>query len=549
MKMILSLLAILCMLISCSVRHDCMVKSQQTGLLKTNCYLVYDQITKEAALIDPGDTIPALLRIIDTEQLSVKYVIITHCHPDHIKGVNYIKEKFPDARICVSPVEYKDMQEYARWRNIFDTSLVKAWSKDTAMQQLMDLDYRKILPPEIALSENKSLRLGSLKLKVLETPGHSRGSITIAVEHNLFTGDLILFGETGDIRYKFNSREDLVKSIHRIYDVFPDSTMIYPGHGNRTTVGVEKKTNKRVPDEKERAHIAYRIPENDLIPEGIAYSSSTNSFYIGSIFKTKIIRVNAETGVYMDFIPSDNPGLQVLGMTVDERTGSLWACANGIKNGHEIAAVIRFDLHDGKQLTYVEFADTVPVLFNDLALDNDGNVYFTNSSGETIYRIDHRTGAMTPFIEGKNIACPNGITISPDNKFLYVASETNGIRIIDIEKKIIVGEKDTTFISTGIDGLKYYQNSLIGIQNGVWSESEIKICRYFLNEAGNGIVAMEIIDQDNFYFNIPTTFVIVKDHLFCLATSQLRNLSKSGYELISRESLTDILVLKYDIDQ
>ena len=293
--------------------------------------------------------------------------------------------------------------------------------------------------------------------------------------------------------------------------------------------------------------IAYRITEKDLIPEGITYSSSTNSFYLSSIYKTKIVQIDAETGIFRDFIPSDLLDMRFLGMITDETRNLLWACGNFKKDGEVFSTVTMFDLTSGKLIKSYSYPDSVANTYNDLAQDEAGNIYFTDTNGQCVYKIDKQTDSVNIFFDGNEIIYPNGITISPDNKYLYVASNDNGIRVLDIEKREIIGEPDDSINSKGIDGLKYYKHSLIGIQNEVETRSDVKIAQYFLDKSGTKITGMKIIDQDNPNFDIPTTFVIANDHLFCLANSQVANIS-SDYKIRSVDALDDILILEYDLE-
>lgn len=295
-------------------------------------------------------------------------------------------------------------------------------------------------------------------------------------------------------------------------------------------------------------HIAYVIPENDLIPEGIAFSYTTNSFYISSIKKTKIIQINAENGTFNDFIPSELLGISFLGIIVDDSRGHLWACGNKTENNIQYSAVAKFDLKTRDLIKSYSKIDTSSFLFNDLTQDKKGNVYITNSRKNEIYKIDIETDSIRLFFESDQIQHPNGITISPDNKYLYIASTDKGIRVLDIERNIIIGEIDSSINSTGIDGLKYYKYSLIGIQNAVEEKSQVKIARYFLDESGTNITKQEVIDQNNYLFDIPTTCVIANDQLYCLANSQLRNLKNPDNEIINPKELKDILILKYKLN-
>lgn len=294
--------------------------------------------------------------------------------------------------------------------------------------------------------------------------------------------------------------------------------------------------------------VAYLVTEKDLIPEGITFSSTTNAFYLSSIHKTKIIEIDAKTGKFKDFIPSGSSNLSFLGLLADDTNKQLWACGNSDENGKTRSWVLKFDLITGTLIKTYSFRDTVGDLYNDLAEDKAGNIYFTGTEGQSVYTINKKTDSVTVFYDRVEILHPNGITISPDNKYLFVASTDYGIRVLDIEKKEIIGNPDTLINSTGIDGLKYYKNSLIGIQNEVKTKSDVKIVQYFLDKTGTKIIEMKIIDQNNPDFDIPTTCVIVKRNLYCLANSQLWNMKPSGNEILHPELLKDIRILKYNLN-
>ena len=100
--------------------------------------------------------------------------------------------------------------------------------------------------PDLALADGQKLILGGLVLTVWKTPGHSQGSLTYSVGEAIFPGDLIVYHETGYLDYPLASREDLAASIRRLYAAFPDGTVIYPGHGERSTIGYEKIHNRNV---------------------------------------------------------------------------------------------------------------------------------------------------------------------------------------------------------------------------------------------------------------------------------------------------------------
>ena len=294
--------------------------------------------------------------------------------------------------------------------------------------------------------------------------------------------------------------------------------------------------------QKYSSEIAYIINEKDLIPEGITYSKTTNSFYLSSLNKTKIVRIDAETGEHKDFI-SDILSMMILGLGVDDERGFLWACALDAKQIGR-STVARFDLHSGKLLNSYERQDSLNFTINDLAIAGNGNIYYTSRAYDSVFEIDIETDSVHLIIQSPDMEHPNGISISPNDKYLYVASGSKGMCLIDIaEGKLI--QNNLYANSNGIDGLKFYEQSLIGIRNGVEDPREIKVIRYFLDSSLTKITGEEIIDQNNPDFDIPTTCVIANNKLYVIGNSQLGNFSGDG---INDESfLSSIKILKYSL--
>jgi len=289
------------------------------------------------------------------------------------------------------------------------------------------------------------------------------------------------------------------------------------------------------------------IHEKDLIPEGITYSSNTKSFYLGSLFKTKIIQIDSKTGAYKDFIPSDLIKMRFTGMIVDDHNNDLWTCGNMRENETVHSAVFRFNLLSNEIKKVYSCPDSLPHLLNDLVLDDFGNVYFTDSNGQRIYKIDIKTDKVNVFFESNEIEYPNGITISPDNTKLYIASYYNGLKILDIKERKIINSINKTINSSNLDGIKYYKNSIIGIQNYINANEKCNITRFYLNKDRTQIINAKVMDKNNPNFDYPTTFVIVNKALYCIANSQLGNVNFTENNIPNPEKLTAIKILKYKL--
>lgn len=233
-------------------QNDIKVACQTSGPFNVNSYLIFDPTSKEAAFIDAGSAIDSLISKIESESLSVKYIFLTHAHQDHIVSLNELEAKYPKARVCYCIDEYEDFKQYMRWKDIFDLKSVKSWQKDPKMENLMNFNYTIVQKPNVFLESDKTFKIGKSKLKVIKTPGHSRGSLSFTIENMVFPGDLILYNSTGYLDYLLCSKDDIVKSIRLLYGNLPDETVIYSGHGKPSTIGYEKVNNKTVTNDLAR---------------------------------------------------------------------------------------------------------------------------------------------------------------------------------------------------------------------------------------------------------------------------------------------------------
>ena len=235
--------------IAITIPNQLIVKKEVVGFLSTNCYLIYDADSKEAALIDPGDKTPSLLSEIEQNQLKLKYIFFTHCHPDHMYGIisMKMKEKFSEVKICFAKEGYKDMFDIvAKWREVYPNYIIDMINSNTEAIKVFDMDYEKIGEPDIYIEDGQIFNLGVLKIKAIKTPGHARGSVSFYIENYLFSGDELQYGKTGGTDISpISSFETQFKSIRKLYEL-PDETVVYPGHGPSSSIGYEKKNNTSV---------------------------------------------------------------------------------------------------------------------------------------------------------------------------------------------------------------------------------------------------------------------------------------------------------------
>ena len=244
---VLNLAALILLVLCAPLRsQELTVLHQTTTPIQTNAYLIYDKSSREAALIDPGGPIDSLLKAIDDNDLKLKYVFITHAHSDHVAGIPVVRAKFLSARLGISTEEIEDTKLYAQWATKLPAEEVAKMRAVAGGAELADFDYGK-LHPDIVLAEGQTYPLGRLEIRTFLAPGHSRGSICFAAANALFTGDVLSYRRTGRTDLPGGGGpEVMARSVRRLYALFPDVTVVYPGHGQFTDIGSEKKENTKV---------------------------------------------------------------------------------------------------------------------------------------------------------------------------------------------------------------------------------------------------------------------------------------------------------------
>jgi hydroxyacylglutathione hydrolase len=245
-RIIFYFLFIICFLqLACSTKEEFKVISQIEGPVKTNCYLLYGLTTKEAAIIDVADPLDSITTFIKENDLNLKYIFITHAHWDHLEGLFEIKNKFPSAKVCLTKEEYSVMQDYTRYAKESDPQRFENVMKDSAFAKMMSIDL-SLIEPDIFVRDNDEYELGNSVIRTVFSPGHSAGSVCYYCNNFLFSGDVLFYRTVGNTDFYKASRKDQIESVRKLYKLFPDSTIVYPGHGQFTDIGSEKKENKYI---------------------------------------------------------------------------------------------------------------------------------------------------------------------------------------------------------------------------------------------------------------------------------------------------------------
>lgn len=197
----------------------------QVGIIETNCYIVSCPATKEAVVIDPGDEAPRILDAVERDALTVRYVLNTHGHFDHI-GANRDLIAATRARLAMHPADIPVLLERggAPWFGI-------------------ELPESPL--PDLELSDGLEIEFGTLRFRVLHVPGHSPGSVAFYFpdEQAVFVGDVLFAGGVGRTDLPGGDWKTLQTSILNVLFTLPDETRVCPGHGGSTTIGREKRQN------------------------------------------------------------------------------------------------------------------------------------------------------------------------------------------------------------------------------------------------------------------------------------------------------------------
>jgi outer membrane protein assembly factor BamB len=297
----------------------------------------------------------------------------------------------------------------------------------------------------------------------------------------------------------------------------------------------------------QRAKVITIGSERDLVPEGIAIDSKTGTIYISSINKHKIIAFN--NGKTKDLITTDQDGfMEGLGLKVDEKRRWLWALSVLKNEKWFYSKVHAFDLETGKTMQQYSIQDTLPHLFNDLVITDNGNVFITDTYYSAVYKLDPKAKKLDLFIQSPLLRYPNGLTFGNDR--LYIATYRNTIVTLDTatkEIKKLNGISDTT-IALGLDGLLFQNNTLLGVYNIGDPPSKNCIIQYSLSGNGDSVQTEKIIDQGNPSFADPTTAALYKNRLYVIANSHLDafNANKTSTKGIE-EKLKPVTLLVYDV--
>jgi glyoxylase-like metal-dependent hydrolase (beta-lactamase superfamily II) len=196
------------------------------GPLQCNCSVIGDETTREGMVIDPGDDIGDVVKLVQKHNLQIKQIVITHAHIDHVGGAMKLRAA-TGAPIVLNHNDYTLLKML---------DLQAAWLGMTSPGKV-EIDH--------SVGESDTVEAGPLRANIIHTPGHTEGSICLhfPAENKLIAGDTLFAGSIGRTDLPGGSFDKIINSLHEKVLALPDLTIVVPGHGPLTTIGEERESN------------------------------------------------------------------------------------------------------------------------------------------------------------------------------------------------------------------------------------------------------------------------------------------------------------------
>jgi sugar lactone lactonase YvrE len=282
------------------------------------------------------------------------------------------------------------------------------------------------------------------------------------------------------------------------------------------------------------SQVAFRIPERDLLPEGIAYDPRTRAFFVGSVHKRKVVRVDPAARA-TDFVPEGSDGLlSCLGLAIDPDRRALWVAAAAVPQTRGLeprekgrSFVAEYDVDAARLRRIVEPPSAVPsARFADLSLGPDGALWVADPWSGRVYVLRAGAAAFEVFLEPGVVESPQGLAFSPDGRWLFVADYPRGVLRIDPrDGSSLLLEAPADASVAGIDGLVWARDSLVAIQNGIRPH---RVVRLDLDGSWSRITRVDVLERAHDLFDEPTLGVVVGEDLYYVANSQYAAFDPDG---------------------
>lgn len=293
---------------------------------------------------------------------------------------------------------------------------------------------------------------------------------------------------------------------------------------------------------------AFTIPEKGLITEGIAYDPREDAFYVSSVRARKIFKVKRGTAA-REFATERDGLWSAMGMKVDARRRLLWVATAAVpqmlnyrKEEDGQSGILKFDLSTGKLLQkYLLPNKPRPHWLGDLVISSRGDVYATDSLTPALYVLREGSTELRPLIEGAPFLSPQGLAFAEGERALFLADYSKGLFLYDLKTGSLAQLSASPQVAvTGIDGLYFYKQNLVAVQNGVRPH---RVVRISLSNDLKRVESLKVLEANNPLFDEPTLGVVVRDEFYYVADSQWDAVDRTG-KLAATDKLRDTLILK-----
>lgn len=199
------------------------IKVQMKFVGETNCYIIVDETQKKAMVIDPAGEVSKIIEILDTLGAELVYIYLTHCHADHINGVNELKKE-KGGKVLIHRKGRENLE-----------------NRVPVLAEYIGLPPIYVKEDSI-VDDDDILHVGDLELRVIYTPGHTDDGTSLYCEKEemLFSGDTLFKGAWGRVDLPTSDFDSIMNSIIKKLLILPENTIVYPGHGKPTRIGDEK---------------------------------------------------------------------------------------------------------------------------------------------------------------------------------------------------------------------------------------------------------------------------------------------------------------------
>lgn len=259
----------------------------------------------------------------------------------------------------------------------------------------------------------------------------------------------------------------------------------------------------------------FTLNELPATVEGMTYDPVDSNFYFSESVTLKILRYtkNGKPSGYIDAKANNIHSL--LGMTTSPDSRELWVCGSTMLNNKKVMCLFQFNLITGLLIQNYPDTSGAARMFNDVAITADREIFTTDSDTKSIYRVNKKTKLAELYMQSDSLKDANGITAFFNT--LFVSTSGGFVKINTADKKLFTVKLENYRIA-GIDGLYFYNNSLIGIQNVFFP---VTLGRYYMNSNQSAVINASVLAANHPSFDIPTTGVIIGNDFYFMSNTNL----------------------------